>query len=68
MSIPANAWTLEELHRLPDNGPRSVIRFEGSEAEPDLMVRPAAPEVRGNDWERLPPLLVIEALSPGTFE
>src|SRR3954462_12828217 len=82
MSMPAKAWTLEELHRLPDDGnryelirgelfvtpppsvdheevlarlhtvlavyvekhgvgrvyrPRAVIRFEGSEAEPDLM-------------------------------
>jgi Uma2 family endonuclease len=112
MSMPAKAWTLEELHRLPDDGnkyelirgelfvtppptvdheeflarlnailtvyvekqgvgrvysPRAVIRFEGSEAEPDLMVRPIAHGVHGNAWERLPPpLLVVEALSPTT--
>lgn len=112
MSMPAKAWTLEELHRLPEDGnkyevirgelfvtpppsvdheevlarlhatlagyvethrvgrvyrPRAVIRFEGSEAEPDLMVRPIAPNVHGNAWEQLPPpLLVVEALSPTT--
>jgi Uma2 family endonuclease len=112
MSIPAKAWTLEELHRLPDDGnkyevirgelfvtpppsldheevlarlnailttyvekhgvgrvyhPRAVIRFEGSEAEPDLMVRVVPPGVRGNAWEELPPpLLVVEVLSPTT--
>jgi Uma2 family endonuclease len=112
MSVPAKAWTLEELHRLPDDGnkyelirgelfvtpppsvdheevlarlsailtqyvethglgkvyhPRAVVRFEGSEAEPDLMVRPASPGVHGNAWEKLPaPLLVVEALSPTT--
>ena len=110
MSMPA--WTLEELHRLPDDGnkyelirgelfvtpppsvdheevlarlgailtgyvekhalgrvyhPRAVIRFEGSEAEPDLMVRAVPTGRHGNDWERLPPpLLVIEVLSPFT--
>jgi Uma2 family endonuclease len=112
MSMPAKAWTLEELHRLPDDGnkyevirgelfvtpppsvdheevlarlsailttyverygvgrvyrPRAVIRFEGSEAEPDLMVRPVTLGVHGNAWEKLPPpLLVVEALSPTT--
>ena len=112
MTMPAKAWTLEELHRLPDDGnkyelirgelfvtpppsvdheevlarltevlgeyvkkhglgrvyhPRAVIRFEGSEAEPDLMVRAVAPGVRGNAWEQLPaPLLVVEVLSPTT--
>lgn len=112
MSMPAKAWTLEELHRLPDDGnkyelirgelfvtpppsvdheevlarlsailtayverhglgrvyhPRTVIRFEGSEAEPDLMVRPVALGVHGNAWEELPPpRLVVEALSPTT--
>ena len=112
MSMPIKAWTLEELHRLPDDGnkyelirgelfvtpppsvdheevlarlneilteyvrkyglgkvyhPRSVIRFEGSEAEPDLMVRAVPPGARGNAWEELPPpLLVVEVLSPTT--
>ena len=112
MSMPTKAWTLEELHRLPDDGnkyelihgelfvtpppsvdheevlarmsaiissyvtkhglgrvyrPRAVIRFEGSEAEPDLMVRTISPGVHGNAWERLPPpLLVVEVLSPTT--
>src|SRR5436190_13660442 len=112
MSMPAKAWTLEELHRLPDDGnkyelirgelfvtpppsvdheevlarltdvlaeyvkkhglgrvyhPRAVIRFEGSEAEPDLMVRAVPPGVHGNAWEKLPaPLRVVEVLSPTT--
>lgn len=112
MSMPAKAWTLEELHRLPDDGnkyelirgelfvtpppsvdheevlaklsawltayvekhrvgmvyhPRAVVRFEGSEAEPDLMVRAVPSGARGNAWEALPPpLLVVEALSPTT--
>ena len=112
MSMPAKAWTLEELHRLPDDGnkyevirgelfvtpppsveheevlarlhyilagyvekhgvgrvyrPRAVIRFDGSEAEPDLMVRAVSPGVHGNAWEKLsPPLLVVEVLSPTT--
>ena len=112
MSMPIKAWTLEELHRLPDDGnkyevirgelfvtpppsvdhegvlarlsriltmyvdrhglgevyhPRAVIRFEGSEAEPDLMVRVVPPGAHGNAWETLPPpLLVVEVLSPTT--
>ena len=112
MSMPANAWTLEELHRLPDDGnkyelirgelfvtpppsvdheevlarlstvltryvekhglgrvyhPRAVVRFERSEAEPDLMVRSVPFGVYGNAWEKLPPpLLVVEVLSPFT--
>jgi Uma2 family endonuclease len=112
MSMPANAWTLDELHRLPEDGnkyelirgelfvtppssvdheevlsrlsailtayvekhglgrvyhPRAVIRFEGSEAEPDLMVRAISPGIHGNAWEALPPpLLVVEAMSPTT--
>ncbi len=105
-------WTLQELHRLPDDGnkyelvrgelfvtpppsvdreevlarlsailtpyvarhglgnvyhPRSVIRFKGSEAEPDLMVRAISPHAHGNAWDELPPpLLVVEVLSPTT--
>lgn len=112
MSMPAKAWTLEELHRLPDDGnkyelirgelfvtpppsvdheevlarlsavltayvekhrlgrvyhPRAVIRFEGSEAEPDLMVRAVPTGSHGNAWEKLPPpSLVVEVLSPFT--
>jgi Uma2 family endonuclease len=47
--------------------PRAVIRFEGSEAEPDLMVRAVPPGVHGHAWEKLPaPLLVVEVLSPTT--
>ena len=112
MAMSTKAWTLEELHRLPDDGnkyelirgelfvtpppsidheevlarlharlaayvekhglgrvyrPRAVVRFEGSEAEPDLMVRRASPGVHGNAWEKLPPpLLVAEVMSPTT--
>lgn len=113
MSMPAKAWTLEELHRLPDDDgnkyelirgelfvtpppsvdheevlarlsamltgyvekhglgrvyhPRAVVRFERSEAEPDLMIRAVPPGVHGNAWEKLPPpLLVVEVLSPFT--
>jgi Uma2 family endonuclease len=44
--------------------PRAVLRFEGSEVEPDLMVRAVAP---GADWDRAPvPILVVEILSPST--
>jgi Uma2 family endonuclease len=44
--------------------PRAVLRFEGSEVEPDLMVRRAAP---GADWDRAPiPILIVEILSSGT--
>jgi Uma2 family endonuclease len=107
-------WTLQELHRLPDDGnkyelvrgelfvtpppgdehetilaklteilvpyvrmhglghvyhPRAVFRLEGSEVEPDLMVRQAHPSRRGNDsdWDRAPvPILVVEVLSSYT--
>jgi Uma2 family endonuclease len=107
-------WTLEELHRLPDDGnkyeivggelfvtpppsdqhetiaaklagiltpyveahslghvyrPRAVMRFAGSEVEPDLMVRAPHPDRRGtdSDWTRAPtPVLVVEILSPYT--
>ena len=46
--------------------PRSVIRFRGSEVEPDLMVRRPHPEPEAA-WEALPvPLLVVEVISPGT--
>jgi Uma2 family endonuclease len=107
-------WTLEQLHRLPDDGnkyelvrgelfvtpppgdehetvlaklseilapyvrehrlghvyhPKSVMRFEGSEVEPDLMVRARHPDRRGeeSDWTRAPiPILVVEVLSDAT--
>jgi Uma2 family endonuclease len=104
-------WTLDELHRLPDDGnkyevvfgelfvtpapteqhetilarlsavlvpyvtahnlgavfhPRAIIRFEDSEAEPDLFVRALSPKPR-RDWNVAPPpLLVVEVLSPTT--
>jgi Uma2 family endonuclease len=46
--------------------PRAVVRFEGSEVEPDLMVR--QPKSEGEpDWDRAPtPVLVVEILSPTT--
>jgi Uma2 family endonuclease len=44
--------------------PRAVLRFEGSEVEPDLMIRAVAP---GADWDRAPvPILIVEILSPTT--
>lgn len=47
--------------------PRAVFRFQGSEVEPDLMVRAEAPGI-GNDWERAPlPILIVEVFSPSTF-
>jgi Uma2 family endonuclease len=44
---------------------RSALRFQGSEVEPDLMVRRrTSPD---QDWETAPaPLLVVEVLSPAT--
>jgi Uma2 family endonuclease len=45
--------------------PRAVMVFEGSQVEPDLMVRPAAP--RGASLERQPaPRLAVEVLSDST--
>lgn len=49
--------------------PKSVLRFEGSEVEPDLMVRAAHPDRRGNDsdWDRAPvPILLVEVASDHT--
>lgn len=44
--------------------PRGVVVVDGSQVEPDLMVRPTAP-LRG--WENAPiPVLVIEVLSRST--
>ena len=45
--------------------PRSVVVFEGSQAEPDLMVLPRGTKV--DRWERMPaPILVVEVLSRTT--
>lgn len=42
--------------------PRAVFRYDGSETEPDLMVR--AEPAPGAEWEELPlPGLVVEVLS-----
>jgi Uma2 family endonuclease len=46
--------------------PRSVVRAEGSEVEPDLMVRAPKP-FGGRDWDDAPvPILVVEVLSGST--
>lgn len=106
--LRSSGWTLEEVHRLPDDRnryelvhgtllvtpapsyghqaiadvlldilgryvkdetlgrvhtPRSVVRIDGSETEPDLMVRPI-PRTRPDDWQSAPlPTLVVEVLS-----
>lgn len=108
MAAAIKHWTLDELHRLPDDGnkyelvrgelfvtpppsvthetilarlsrllepfvakhelgfvfhPRAVVRAEGSEVEPDLMVRASTPSTT-RDWEDLAvPILVVEVLS-----
>jgi Uma2 family endonuclease len=112
MATHTKAWTLDELHSLPDDGnkyelvrgelfvtpapsvrhehilarlhaalvpyvarhalgmvyrPRAVLRFEGSEAERDLMVRPLGAPTSDEDWAALPtPSLVVEVLSGTT--
>ncbi len=44
--------------------PRSVVVIDGSQVEPDLMVRADAP---GREWEDKPlPILVVEVLSRST--
>jgi Uma2 family endonuclease len=111
MATNVRSWTLDEVHRLPDDGnkyelvrgelfvtppptddhetilarlsavlspyvrsqglgllyhPRSVVRFEGSEVEPDLMVRRPSPGIK-DAWERAPrPILIVEVFSPTT--
>lgn len=46
--------------------PRSVVRFDGSEAEPDRMVRHRSPD-GARDWDDAPvPILVVEVLSRST--
>jgi Uma2 family endonuclease len=110
MAIETREWTLEDLHRLPDDGnkyelvrgelfvtpapavshemvlarldmllwpyvaaqklgiifrPRAVVQFEGSEVEPDLMVRPKPDE--NSAWKDVPtPILGVEVASRTT--
>ncbi len=46
--------------------PRAVFRLNGSEVEPDLMVRQEASGI-GNAWETAPPpILVVEVFSSST--
>ena len=46
--------------------PRAVMRFEGSEVEPDLMVRQPR-VVTEKDWDDAPtPILIVEVLSGST--
>ena len=46
--------------------PRAVLRFEGSEVEPDLMVRQPQADPKA-DWDRAPlPTLIVEILSGST--
>ena len=46
--------------------PRAVMRFQGSEVEPDLMVRALHPGEHP-DWDDAPiPILIVEILSPST--
>jgi Uma2 family endonuclease len=46
--------------------PRAVMRFEGSEVEPDLMVRAPHP-LPERGWDRAPkPSLIVEILSDST--
>jgi Uma2 family endonuclease len=111
VALATKKWTLEEIHRLPDDGnkyelvrgelfvtpaptdehetilarltrmldpyvaandlgyvyhPRAVLQFDGSETEPDLMVRQPHPRRKGK-WESAPtPILIVEVLSPYT--
>lgn len=45
--------------------PRAVIQFEGSQVEPDLMVRQRIPS--GVEWDKAPtPILVVELTSRAT--
>ncbi|MBL0170555.1 MAG: Uma2 family endonuclease [Gemmatimonadaceae bacterium] len=46
--------------------PRAVVRVDGSEVEPDIMVRPNTPSIPST-WELAPiPLLVVEIASRTT--
>jgi Uma2 family endonuclease len=47
--------------------PRAVVRAQGSELEPDLMVRAVRTQPAARDWDDAPvPILVVELLSPTT--
>lgn len=47
--------------------PRAVVRFEGSEVEPDLMVRRGPLPNRSSDWDASPvPILIVEIQSGST--
>ena len=54
-------------HRLGHvHTPHAVVRTEGSQVEPDMMVRPAT-QVLPEKWEEMPvPFLVVEVLSRTT--
>jgi len=111
MATQTKQWTLDELHRLPDDGnkyelvrgelfvtpaptdehetilgrltrildpfvaanslgityrARAVMRFDGSEVEPDLMVRQLK-TLGSRDWDDAPtPTLIVEVVSPST--
>ena len=46
--------------------PRAVVRYQGSEVEPDLMVRQPQDQ-RNADWDGAPlPILIVEILSGST--
>jgi len=46
--------------------PRAVMRFEGSEVEPDLMMRQPHPNPEGS-WDDAPiPILIVEIISDST--
>ena len=46
--------------------PHAVVQFQGSQVEPDLMVRPSHPNPEAG-WAAWPtPLLVVEIISPST--
>ena len=46
--------------------PRAILRFEGSEVEPDLMVQ-APGDLGKEDWDDAPtPILIVEIASPST--
>ena len=46
--------------------PRAVLRFEGSEVEPDLMVRARHRDPKGS-WDNAPvPILIVEIISGST--
>jgi Uma2 family endonuclease len=76
LNIAACETILARLSRILDpfvaaNGlgmvyrPRAVVQFEGSEVEPDLMVRQPGPSK--TPWADLPtPILVVEVLSRTT--